>query len=151
MKITIETPLPGEEDEIIIKMAELDDEVLKTIRRLKDGAVSDTLAVYANESILMLPTKEICYFDAIDNRVFAYTKDKCYETKKKLFEIEALLANSSFLRISKNAIVNIKMIDHLSPEFNGRFLARLKNGEDIVISRGYVPALKKKLGIGKLR
>ncbi|MCR4788795.1 MAG: LytTR family transcriptional regulator DNA-binding domain-containing protein [Lachnospiraceae bacterium] len=149
MKITIETPLPGEEDEIIIKMAELDDEVLKTIRRLKDGAGKDTMAVYADESIRMIPTKDILYFDATDNRVFAYTRDNCFETRKKLFEIEELLAGSAFLRISKNAIVNIKAIDHLSPEFNGRFIASLKNGEDIIISRGYVPELKKKLGIGK--
>ena len=149
MKITIETPLPGEEDEIIIKMANLSDEVLKTVRRLKDGVGKDTMAVYADENIVMIPLKDIFYFDAVDNRVFAYTKDKCYETKKKLFEIEDLLSGSSFLRISKNAIVNIRSIDHLSPEFNGRFVARLKHGEDIIISRGYVPDLKKKLGIGR--
>ena len=149
MKITIVTPAPGDEDEIIIRMAELDDEVLKTIRRLKDGAGKDTLAVYADDSIRMVPTKEIYYFDATDNHVFAYTKDKCFDTRKKLFEIEELLAGSAFLRISKNAVVNIKCIEHLSPEFNGRFIARLKNGEDIIISRGYVPDLKKKLGIGR--
>ncbi|MBQ9588905.1 MAG: LytTR family transcriptional regulator DNA-binding domain-containing protein [Butyrivibrio sp.] len=149
MKITIATPLAGEEDEIIIKMAELDDDVLKMIRRLKDGVSKDTMAVYADESILMVPIRDILYFDATDNHVFAYTKDNCYETRKKLFEIEELLANSSFLRISKNAIVNIKSIDHISPEFNGRLIASLKNGEDIIISRGYVPELKRKLGIGK--
>lgn len=149
MKITIATPLAGEEDEIIIKMAELDDDVLKMIRRLKDGVSKDTMAVYADESILMVPIRDILYFDATDNHVFAYTKDNCYETRKKLFEIEELLANSSFLRISKNAMVNIKSIDHLSPEFNGRLIASLKNGEDIIISRGYVPGLKRKLGIGK--
>ena len=149
MKITIETPRPGEEDEIIIKMAELDDEVLKTIRRLKDGVTKDSMAVYADESIQMIHTREIFYFDATDNHVFAYTRDNCFDTRKKLFEIEELLSGSSFLRISKNAIVNLKAIDHLSPEFNGRFIASLKNGEDIIISRGYVPELKKKLGIGK--
>lgn len=149
MKITIATPLAGEEDEIIIKMAELDDDVLKMIRRLKDGVSKDTMAVYADESILMIPIRDILYFDATDNHVFAYTKDNCYETRKKLFEIEELLSNSSFLRISKNAIVNMKSIDHISPEFNGRLIASLKNGEDIIISRGYVPELKRKLGIGK--
>ena len=61
---------------------------------------------------------------------------------------EAKIAYEYYCR-SKNAIVNIRSIDHLSPEFNGRFVARLKNGEDIIISRGYVPDLKKKLGIGR--
>ncbi len=149
MKITIETPIPGEEDEIIIKMAELSDEVLKMVRRLKDGVSKETLAVYDGENIQMIPTKDILYFDAANDHVFAYTKGNCFDTKKKLFEIEELLSDSAFLRISKNAIVNIKAIDHLSPEFNGRFIASLKNSEDIIISRGYVPELKKKLGIMK--
>lgn len=149
MKITIESPLPGEEDEIIIKMAELNDDVLKIVRQLKDGASKENLAVYTDDSIRMVPTRDILYFDAADDHVFAYTKSSCFDTRKKLFEIQELLSGSSFLRISKNAIINIKAIDHLSPEFNGRFIASLKNGENIIISRGYVPELKKKLGIGK--
>ena len=78
MKITIETPLPGEEDEIIIKMAALSDDVLKMVRRLKDGVSKETMAVYADENIQMVPTRDILYFDATDNRVFAYTKGDCF-------------------------------------------------------------------------
>ena len=108
------------------------------------------VCIFFQKGVILLPKYwDILYFDATDNHVFAYTKDNCFETRKKLFEIEELFSESSFLRISKNAIVNIKAIDHLSPEFNGRFIASLKNGENIIISRGYVPELKKKLGIGK--
>ena len=67
MKITIETPLPGEEDEIIIRMAELSDEVLKTVSRLKDGANHDTIAVNLDENIVMLPIKEILYFELLQS------------------------------------------------------------------------------------
>ena len=68
---------------------------------------------------------------------------------KELFEIEEEYEGTSFIRISKNAIVNIGKIEKLIPEFNGRLEAKLKNGESIIISRGYVPSLKRKLGIGK--
>lgn len=149
MKITIETPKAGEEDEIIIRVADLTDEILATVKKLKDGDVKDSIAVNLNDSIHMLPTKEIYYFDSVDNRVFAYTKDKSFEVKMKLYEIEEDSSLTSFVRISKNTIVNIKKINQLSPEFNGRFEAKLLNGESVIVSRGYVPALKKKLGIGK--
>ncbi|MCQ2523568.1 MAG: LytTR family transcriptional regulator DNA-binding domain-containing protein [Lachnospiraceae bacterium] len=149
MKITIETPNPGEEDEIIIRVANLTEDVLSTIKALKDGNSKDCVAVNYEDSIHMLPIKEILYFDGVDNKVFAYTKDRSYEIKMKLYEIEADSSFSSFLRISKNTIANIKKINHLSPEFNGRFVAKLTNGESLIISRGYVPALKKKLGIVK--
>ncbi|MBR6004237.1 MAG: LytTR family transcriptional regulator DNA-binding domain-containing protein [Lachnospiraceae bacterium] len=149
MKITILTPGPDEEDEIIVKVKELSSDALNLIKRLKDGEEKDSIAAYVSDNIVMLPLNDIYYFDAVDNKVFSYTKDKCFEVKKKLFEIEEEYEQTSFVRISKNAIVNIKKIERLIPEFNGRFEAKLKNGESIMISRGYVPLLKRKLGVGK--
>ena len=67
--------------------------------------------------------------------------------RKKLYEIEEEYASSDFLRISKSAIVNVAKISYIRPIFNGRFEAKLKNDEKIIISRQYVMDLKKKLGI----
>jgi DNA-binding LytR/AlgR family response regulator len=36
-------------------------------------------------------------------------------------------------------------IDHVRPAFNGRFSATLFSGEEVIISRQYVPELKKRL------
>lgn len=149
MKITILNPGPDEEDEIIVKVRDLSEDTLNVIKRLKEGGDKDAIAGFAGDSIMMIPLNDIFYFDAVDNKVFAYTKDKCTEVKKKLFEIEREYEQTSFLRISKNAVVNIKKIERLFPEFNGRLEARMKNGESIIISRGYVPLLKRKLGIVK--
>lgn len=147
MKITIENPLPGQEDEIVIRVAELTEDILDTVKKLKNNETKDSVAVISGDSILMLQTKDIFYFDSVDDKVFAYTKDKNYEIKMKLYEIEEDYSFSSFIRVSKNTILNIKKIEHLSPEFNGRFIAKLVNSEKVMISRGYVPSLKKKLGI----
>lgn len=147
MKITIEAPSPGQEDEIIIRVAELSEDILEAVKRLKNADTKDSIALQSGDAILMVPIRDILYFDAVDNRVFAYTKEKNYEMKMKLYEIEEDYSFSSFIRVSKNTIINIKKIDHLSPEFNGRFIAKLINGEKILISRSYVPLLKKKLGI----
>ena len=108
MKITILTPGPDEEDEIIVKVKELSGDTLSLIKRLKEGEEKDNIVGYTGESIVMIPIAEVYYFDAVDNRVYLYTKDKCYEVKKKLFEIEEEYESTSFIRVSKNAIVNIK-------------------------------------------
>ena len=65
--------------------------------------------------------------------------------KRKLYEIEELSA--SYLRISKAQIVNADRIERLTPLFNGRLEAILKNGEKVIISRQYVPELKKHFGV----
>ena len=53
---------------------------------------------------------------------------------------------TEFLRISKSTIADVSKFHRLSPAFNGRLEAKLKNGETIIVSRQYVPALKQKLG-----
>ena len=67
----------------------------------------------------------------------------------KLYELEDLLKNNSFFRVSKSMIVNLMKITSVRPALNGRFSAILKNGEEIIISRKYVPALKQILKGGE--
>ncbi len=145
MKITIETPKPGEEDEIIVRCASLDNKTLKLIYALK--AEKDTLTAYIEDRIVKLPRKDIFYFECVDNKLFAYTVRDTYEVHKKLYEIEAEFSNTDFLRISKAVIVNIAKIAYVRPIFNGRFEAKLKNEEKVIISRQYVAELKKMLEI----
>lgn len=146
MKITIETPGPGEEDEIIVRCASLDDKVMNLICALKTEQ-DDKLTGYLDDKIVRLSPKDIFYFESVDNKVFAYTGKGVYEVHKKLYEIEDEYSYTDFLRISKSTIINVAKIAYLRPSFNGRFEANLKNNEKIIISRQYVLDLKKKLGI----
>ncbi|MBO5486185.1 MAG: LytTR family transcriptional regulator DNA-binding domain-containing protein [Eubacterium sp.] len=144
MKITIESPKQGEEDEIIVRCVSLDERVWKLIQALK---TEDKLTGYIEDKIVKLSSKEIYYFETVDNKVFAYTAKETYEIHKKLYEIEQDYEHTDFLRISKSSIVNVSKIAYVKPIFNGRFEAKLKNDEKIVVSRQYVSDLKKKIGI----
>ena len=145
MKITIETPKEGEEDEIIVRCASLNDRLMKLIAALRTEESS--LTGYMDDKIVKLATKDVFYFEAVDNKVFAYTGKGVYEVRKKLYEIEKEYVDTDFLRISKSAVVNVAKIAFIRPLINGRFEAKLKNEEKIIINRQYVIDLKKKLGI----
>lgn len=145
MKVIIESPAPGQEDEVIIRCTHLDDRVLDLIRALKNETTK--LTAYLGSEITMLEPKEVYYFESVDNKVFAYCENQVLELRKKLYELEDDLSGTDFLRISKSTIVDLSKITNLSAAFNGRLEAKLKNGEKIIISRQYVPALKKKLGL----
>ena len=92
-----------------------------------------------------IPVVDLFYAESVDERLFLYTASDSYEIRMKLYELEDLLKNKSFLRISKSMIVNLMKITSVRPTLNGRFSAVLKNGEEIIISRKYVPALKQVL------
>ena len=144
MKITIETPKPGKEDEVIIRCAEVDDKLMRLIYALRED---ERLTGYLEDKIVKLSLKDIYYFEAVDNKIFAYASEETYEIRRKLYELEQDFVHTDFLLISKSAIVNTSKIAYVKPIFNGRFEAKLKNGEKIIISRQYVAELKKKIGI----
>lgn len=89
-----------------------------------------------------VPVRDVCYIEAVDNKVFLYTQKQVYETKQKLYEMEELLQEKYFLRVSKSLLLNLMKVKAIKPALNGRFLAILHSGEEIIISRKYVPALK---------
>ncbi len=144
MKIVMEEPPEGEEEQIIIRCRRMTPELLRALALLK---AQDTLIAYDGNEIHRLRPDGIYYIDTVDNKTFLYLKDKVYESKQKLYELENSLANSDFLRVSKSVILNLRKIKTLSPALSGRFEALLDNGEKVIISRQYMGDLKKRLGI----
>ncbi len=145
MKITIIEPKDGEEDEIIVRCRHLDKRLMNLIYAIKTG--EDKIIALRNGNYFQVTLEEIYYFEAVDNKVFLYLEKEVYETRHKLYELEELFQGTDFFRASKSYIVNLAKVKSLSPAFNGRFEALMKNGERVIISRQYVPILKGKLGL----
>ena len=145
MKITIQDLPDGEEEEIIIRCRGMDEQLMKLVYALRTGR--EKLTVSREDRLFQIPPSSVYYFEAVDNKVFAYLDKDVYETKYKLYELEDKLFGTDFFRASKSTVVNLAMVESLSPAFNGRFEARMKNGERLIISRQYVPVLKEKLGL----
>ena len=99
----------------------------------------------ADDRIYEVPVSDIFYIESVDNKGFIYTKDNVYETKQKLYELEELLKEKHFLRISKSMLLNLMKVSAIKPALNSRFTAQLQSGEQVVISRKYVPELRKAL------
>lgn len=145
MKITITEPGEGEEDEIIVRCRHMDQQLLKLIYAIKAGR--ERITALQDGDYFQVAPDEIYYFEAVDSKVFLYLEKEVYETKLKLYELEEILRNTDFFRASKSCIVNLSKVKRLSPAFNGRFEALMRNGERVIISRQYVPVLKQKLGL----
>ena len=99
----------------------------------------------ADERQYEIAVSDIFYIEAVDNKTFLYTKDKVYETKQKLYELEKILSQKHFLRVSKSTLLNLMKVSSIKPAINSRFIAVLFSGEQVVITRKYVPELKKAL------
>ncbi|MCI8484961.1 MAG: LytTR family transcriptional regulator [Lachnospiraceae bacterium] len=145
MKVTIVEPEPNEEEEVIIKCRLLDEELMRLINHFKQGG--ENLTVYREGEVFFLKPDEVFYFESVDQKVFAYCRSEVYQVKRKLYELLEDLPAQDFVRVSKSSILNLNQIKSLAPAFGGRYEARLKNGEKVIISRQYVGPLKEKLGV----
>ena len=145
MKITIQDLPEGEEDEIIIRCRTVDEQLLKLIYGLRSA--QEKLTLTKSDKLFQVQPSQVYYFEAVDNRVFAYLEKEVCETKLKLYELEKRLEGTDFFRASKSTIINLAKVKNISPAFNGRFEACMKNEEKLIVSRQYVPILKAKLGL----
>ena len=92
-----------------------------------------------------IPVADVYYIETVDNAVFIYGQEKVYEAKQKLYELEGILREKYFLRVSKSLILNLMKIKSIKPALNGRYSAILQSGEEVIISRTYVAQLKRAL------
>ena len=143
MEINIRNIEPSQKEYIEIGCWRVNERVNEIVRfiKLRDGSVEG----YKDEKQYRIALSDILYVEAVDDKCFIYLPDECYESRKRLYEFEDLLPADYYLRISKSVIVNLMKIEQIRPAMNGRFMCRLGNGEDVIVSRKYVPGMKAKL------
>lgn len=144
MKVDIRKVYSENEERAEIHAVTLTEEIQNAVDILENNKRS--IPVINSEETIMCTLDRVYYFESVDKRTFVYTKDKCYETKYRLYELEEMIPYD-FFRCSKAMIINIKKIGSVKAEFNARMRAVLLNGEEVVISRNYVKDLKGKLGL----
>lgn len=144
MKLTIHENDDQDELEIIVKCKELDDEVIQVLTSIR-SLERKVLGTLDGKIHLLLPN-DIFYFESVDKKNFAYTKQAVYEVSMRLYQIEELFGDGNFFRATKATILNLDKIKSLTPRLGGRVEVTLENGENMIVSRQYVPGLKEKLG-----
>ncbi len=138
------TKIEKSQPEIVeIHCHKISDEVKEIVAFVKSrqGQLTGTI----DDRRFEIPVSDIFYIESVDNKSFLYTREKVYETKHKIYELEEILREKRFIRISKSTLLNLMKISSIKPALNGRFTAVLCSGEETIISRKYVPEFKKAL------
>ncbi len=113
----------------------LDDETKEYISRL-DNTLSNIEGTLDDRRISLSVT-DVMYFESVDRKTFAYTEKVCVEMRDTLKNLLDNYSEMGFIRISKSSIVNVYKIDHLQGDLNMRVIIFLKNGEKLIMNRGY--------------
>lgn len=147
MKITIQEDDNCKETEVQITCRQANSRILELVRMLSASS-QERLSGEQNGELHLLQPESLYYIESVDNTVFLYDKDAVYQSSLKLYQIEDANYSPDLIRVSKSVIVNLAKVEKLKPALGRKLTATLTNGEKLVISRQYVPQLKRKLGIG---
>lgn len=142
MKVKIRNVLSKQEEQVVIECVEMTSE-FEDIKNfcLAKGTF---LTGYANASSQQhVCIKDILYVEAVGEKIFAYTKEDVFEIKRRLYELEAELMPYKFIRCSKSFLICLLKVESIRPALNGRYLACMENGEEVIISRKYAKYVKK--------
>jgi len=143
MEIKVLKIARSEPEELEIRCHEVTEEVKEIVTFVKSR--QGQLTGMIEEKKFEIPVSDVYYVEAVDNAVFIYGRKKVYEARQKLYELEGILREKYFLRVSKSLVLNLMKVKAIKPALNGRYSAILQSGEEIIISRKYVPELKRAL------
>lgn len=105
------------------------------------------IVVKKGNDIRIVPVSDILYMEAYDDYVKIFTKEEYYVKKKTMNYYEQVLDSSSFFRTHRSYIINISQLTKIELVEKNSYVAVLKDGNKIPISRSNYGKLKELLGI----
>ncbi|WP_342759120.1 LytTR family DNA-binding domain-containing protein [Kineothrix sedimenti] len=132
-----------QETEVIVKYAEMDQDVKRLISLLQ--AADTKILCESKDGEKVVKAADIFYIESVDKRTYVYCENEVYRTQLRLYQLLDMLSDTDFVQINKACILNINVLDTIKTLFNSRMEAMLKNGERLYVTRKYLNGIKNKL------
>jgi len=146
MIVRLEQDPSVEETEVLIRYAVMTSDVERVATMLQ-AAGTRIVCSYEGKEVL-IGVSDIYYFESVDKMTFVYCEQQVYRTELRLYQIVEDLARFGFIQISKSVVLNINVLESITPLFNSRMEATLRNTERVFVTRRYLENIKKALQEG---
>ena len=144
LKLRIEVSDDFEEDEVIIRCAQMNDDIQR-IQAYIRNLVSPKLVFYKGQQEYYLPLDEILFFETDCQQVYAHTVNDAFKVRHRLYELEDMLPRA-FSRAAKGTIVNTARIYAISRNLTSTSQIKFTNThKQVYVSRHYYKTLKDKM------
>jgi two-component system LytT family response regulator len=121
---------------------------IENVSRLAQHSIDEILeriVVKSNTKISVIPTEKIRYLEAQDDYVMIYTLDGKHLKQGTMKYFEDHLDPRAFMRVHRSYIVRLDQVIQLEPYGKDSYVAKLKDGPSVKISKSGFKSLKEKL------
>lgn len=89
-----------------------------------------------------MKTNDILYFYSDEKYIYAKTRDEGYRVKQKMYELEEILPNNKYVRISSAYIINIDKTISFDMGQIGSLYAKMEDGKKLEASKRKIKEVK---------
>jgi two-component system LytT family response regulator len=118
--------------------------VNKLIQEPLDDII-ERIVVKSNNKIHVIPVEKIRYLEAQDDYVMIYTFESKHLKQATMKYFEEHLNPKEFMRIHRSYIIRLDQVVQLEPYGKDSYMAKLKDGPSVKISKSGFKNLKEKL------
>ena len=126
---------------VIIEYPQWNESVERLVRKISRMDLAFTGRT-ADKSI-HISISEIYYIENVERKLFLYTRDEVYRFDGTMSDIESCIYNTGLVRISRTCIMNTDYLKEIRQIRNSHLEAVMDNGEKLIVSRKYLPDIKK--------
>ena len=105
------------------------------------------VVVKTGGKIKIIPVQEIHYLEAADDYVKIVTAEGSFLKNKTMSFFEKMLDPQQFIRVHRSYILNVSQITRIDPYEKETYLAILRDGSKVLVSKTGYPKLKEVLGL----
>ena len=139
------------------------DRVLQAMRKFKKGIENENkktsisekslniirkIPIWKGDKIVFINTEDILFCKVDEGELLMYTIKDTYKINESLCSLEEKLPRNSFLRTHRSYIVNVSIIEEVTPYFNHTLMIKVSGTKELIpVSRSNVKAFKSFLEI----
>jgi two-component system LytT family response regulator len=109
--------------------------MLRTLRG--ERRLDERIAAWYRGALQLIRIEDVDWFEADGNYVRLHAADTVFTVRSTLRRIEERLDPARFKRAHRSSILNLDRVVRLEPSFHGEFVAVLRGGARVAVSRSY--------------
>ena len=126
---------------VIVEYPEWNRSVDNLVRKI--GRMDLSFSAKSEDSSVMLSILDVYYIENVERKLFIYTKDNVYRLESSMAELENNAEDFGLVRISRTCIINTEHLKEIRQIRNSHLEAVMDNDEKLIVSRKYLPEIKK--------
>ena len=146
MQIELKIDENIEKEKIVIYAKKHTEEISNIIDRISKED-KDRIVGYIDSEVFIIDLEKVWSFYTENNKVYAKVNDKIYRIKYRIYELEEIIKNKEFIKISNSEIVNLNYIESLDLGKIGTVVFKFKDGSTTYASRRSIKKIKDYLNL----